>query len=186
MKRHNRSNRLILGFFAMLSLVILMTLPASAYSYHLYSWPNEHTGFAMDSSVPSYWEDDLEDAMEEWTNAPSDFYYEWDSNSDNLFVCKDLPGETWNGRCSTWFSGNDITKTIITFNTDKSWSTAPSCPDGFMDVQSTATHELGHALALGHSWVNGATMWRYGYTGTIWKRSIESDDEDGIVAVYGT
>lgn len=160
-------------------------VPASAYSLKSYWWQNENAGFKIDSSVSTTWHDALDSAMDEWNDAPSDFYYYSDSSSDNKFQSQYLPQNTWNGLCSTTYSGDSIIKTIITFNTAKSWSTYAICLPGKMDVQSTATHELGHALGLGHSTYSDATMWQYGYTGTIWKRSLYSDDENGIRAIYG-
>ena len=54
---------------------------------------------------------------------------------------------------------------------------------GGTDIRAVATHELGHALGLGHSTTNGATMYPY-YSG-ISDRSIEADDIAGIQHVYG-
>ena len=44
-----------------------------------------------------------------------------------------------------------------------------------------ATHEIGHALGLGHSDVEGTVMWPYVSLGNP---SLHSDDVNGINALY--
>lgn len=51
------------------------------------------------------------------------------------------------------------------------------------DVRAILTHEMGHALGLGHSTVMGATMFATYPSGLSW-RSLEQDDRDGICAIY--
>jgi hypothetical protein len=53
------------------------------------------------------------------------------------------------------------------------------------DVQGIMTHEYGHALGLGHSGTNGATMYPTGSPGQTSLRSIEADDAAGVQCVYG-
>ncbi len=52
-----------------------------------------------------------------------------------------------------------------------------------IDLRSILTHEIGHALGLGHSTVLGATMYATHPPGIAW-RSIEQDDRDGVCALY--
>lgn len=66
------------------------------------------------------------------------------------------------------------------------WQDGPGAiPTGFLDVdiQAVLAHEFGHALGLGHSQVNNATMFAnyFGPQG----RSLEQDDIDGVQAIYG-
>ncbi|ADO75472.1 matrixin family metalloprotease [Stigmatella aurantiaca] len=50
------------------------------------------------------------------------------------------------------------------------------------DLRSTALHELGHSLGLGHSPDSGAVMYAY-YNGKI---DLQPDDLNGIRTLYGT
>lgn len=51
------------------------------------------------------------------------------------------------------------------------------------DVRAILTHELGHAIGLAHSTVQGATMFAT-YPGGLGWRSLETDDRDGVCALY--
>ncbi|MGK4003853.1 matrixin family metalloprotease [Sorangium sp. So ce1036] len=54
---------------------------------------------------------------------------------------------------------------------------------GCVDVQSIATHEGGHFLGLGHTNARDATMLGF-YPGGTTMRSLESDDIEGVCALY--
>jgi hypothetical protein len=47
-------------------------------------------------------------------------------------------------------------------------------------------HEFGHGVGLGHSTSTTATMFKDTASGTVSKRSLEQDDKNGIIAIYGT
>lgn len=67
-----------------------------------------------------------------------------------------------------------------------SWQDGPGTVSSGIDLQGVACHELGHALGLGHSTTSGATMYpSISGTGQP-QRSIETDDKNGVKAVYGT
>ncbi len=55
---------------------------------------------------------------------------------------------------------------------------------GAQDLQGVFTHEYGHCLGLDHSPVPGATM-EAAPASTVPLRSIESDDVQGLQAIYG-
>jgi hypothetical protein len=60
----------------------------------------------------------------------------------------------------------------------------PGSVGGLIDIQGIMTHEYGHALGLGHSTVNGTTMFA-SYSGGTGVRSIATDDVNGILCIYG-
>lgn len=65
------------------------------------------------------------------------------------------------------------------------WSAGRTPSRTEFDVQDTATHELGHALGLGHSDVGGATMGPFGSPGSTSARSLHADDQAGVQFLYG-
>src|SRR5215212_4751517 len=59
-------------------------------------------------------------------------------------------------------SGNLIyrfTEVDVRFNSAYNWQTSSTCTNG-IDLAGVSTHEFGHAVGLGHTTVNGATMYR--------------------------
>jgi len=66
------------------------------------------------------------------------------------------------------------------------WLDGPgTSTSGGQDLQSVACHEYGHALGLGHSTSGSATMYPSILSG-VNSRSINSDDQNGVRAIYGT
>jgi hypothetical protein len=47
-------------------------------------------------------------------------------------------------------------------------------------------HEFGHGVGLGNSTSTTATMFKDTSSGIVYKRSLEKDDKNGIIAIYGT
>ncbi len=68
---------------------------------------------------------------------------------------------------------------------DVQWDDGPGSDITGLDIQGVVTHEYGHALGLGHSNVNGATMFPSVSGSGVAARSIEADDIAGVQAVYG-
>src|SRR5262245_56443053 len=86
------------------------------------------------------------------------------------------------GVTSPVFNGSQMYDADIVFN-NVGFCWNDSGANNCVDTGSIATHEEGHFLGLGHTNVNGATMVPY-YLGGTAQRSIESDDIDGVCALY--
>lgn len=72
----------------------------------------------------------------------------------------------------------------IMFNPSQQFSTATPTPSGDFDVQSVATHEIGHALGLDHSGIAAAVMYPFGDVGQSQTRTLSVDDSAGIAFLY--
>lgn len=96
-------------------------------------------------------------------------------------------------------AGNPLALTTVTFNADtgeildadievntadKAVTAAEPLPATGYDLESIITHEVGHFLGLAHTRVNGSTMESRYDRGDTGLRSIESDDQKGICAIY--
>ena len=93
----------------------------------------------------------------------------------------------------------EIAESDIFFNNDIPWSVAPNGRLGQFDFQSTATHEIGHFLGLGHSGVGvmesrrgrrtleegSALMFPFAFPpGTTTGRTLTLDDITGASVIY--
>jgi peptidoglycan hydrolase-like protein with peptidoglycan-binding domain len=68
----------------------------------------------------------------------------------------------------------------VHFDEAETWTV--NLPPSGIDLVTVAGHEIGHALGLAHSNVNGALMFAF-YGGA--HRKLENDDVAGIQAIYG-
>lgn len=75
-----------------------------------------------------------------------------------------------------------VVESDIRFNTSHPF--ANSALPGCYDVQSIMTHELGHALRVGHSTVYADTMYPYATPNSTFRRSVTYDDKQA--ARYST
>lgn len=176
----HRKKMLIGALLITISLVSIIS-PASAYTYNGRYW---HSGFAQvdkDSSIPSSWSNSLTQAMSAWNNAGANFFF-YQIGCENKLYYTSLGSSGPLATTTETYSGTSMTKCIVRFNSDKSWSTTGA--SGYFDVQSAATHEFGHWLSLGHSSNTEATMYSTMSTGETKKRSLHSDDIAGICYIY--
>lgn len=78
----------------------------------------------------------------------------------------------------------------IVTNTNYSWTSQSEDPNGSgcsseFYIEGVMVHEVGHGLGLGHTNVNGATMYPSVSSCNNGPATIESDDASGINALYG-
>jgi hypothetical protein len=73
----------------------------------------------------------------------------------------------------------------IIFCDSWTWDDGPGTTVSGIDIQGVSCHEYGHALGLGHSAVNGATMFPSISGSGVSARSIAADDIAGVQSVYG-
>ncbi len=88
------------------------------------------------------------------------------------------------GQAWTWYSGSAILETDIGFNDNYAWGVGSA---GTFDIQSIASHELGHWLNLRDLYGSGDSakvMYGFGGAGQV-KRTLDADDAAGIRWIYG-
>ena len=86
----------------------------------------------------------------------------------------------------SWYraSTGEVLESDIQANAeDYRWGVTPAKGSGLFDVQNIMAHEAGHFWGVGHSDVQGATMWEVSQPGQLSKRTLAQDDRDGIVAL---
>lgn len=175
--------------------IILIIQPVMGYTYLSYKWPTTSATFSY-SGTPSSFSTPVLSGAVAW-NGYSKFKFSVDSsgNSVNKIKYASLSSNILAHTVPTLNPSDPsaLSKFEIVFNSDKSWNTASAyCPSALYDVQDVAAHEFGHTVKLDHPKVNGvyvypdATMYYSIALGETKKRTLWSDDINGIRSVYGT
>ena len=140
----------------------------------------------------------IQAAATEWDLAGgSNFSFEYQGTTTNTKVANDglnsvfyvpMDGNGALAVCYWWSNGGNTTGFDVSFfdkdgTYDFIWATSPAWNQ--FDIQSVATHELGHALGLAHSSVAGSTMFATATPGSVSLRTLHVDDIAGIQALYG-
>jgi len=110
-------------------------------------------------------------------------------NGTNEVMWRSAPGETWLAGTYWLEPSGDLLEFDIEFNDYYTWSTTGAA--GTYDIQSTAAHELGHALGLRDLYGDVGTpndmektMFGFGDTGETKARTLEPGDQAGVVWIY--
>jgi len=153
-----------------------------AYSYSGSKWGSYPVSIDV-SGWPAGWVSPLASSMSAWNNASSPFYFNSGSSGHRFYTVASIPG---NPLAKTDCSPvGTITDCDTRFNLSQPWATNGSATA--YDVQNAAAHELGHWLFLNDVSGGGdteATMYFGASLGEIKKRTLHSDDINGINFVY--
>lgn len=169
--------------------LVSLIAPAStlAYSYSGYKW-FQWPGVTVTVDIDPIGRNTAEElairnAMSAWSNAGAKFYYVDTTTSGNDFGYYYEASSTlaYNQIETDWLGY--ITRTYVRVNTYHPWATNGDVNS--YDFGSMATHELGHGVRLGHSTDTEATMYSAMPKGETKKRTLETDDKNGIKYIYG-
>ncbi len=72
----------------------------------------------------------------------------------------------------------------MAFNPSENFSVTTPALSGDFDLQSVATHEIGHMLGLDHSGIAHTVMFPFGDTGASEQRTLAVDDAAGLAFLY--
>jgi len=144
----------------------------------------------------------IRDAHETWSDEESELQWHYggltsDATHGWIRGGTNVNNVIWEDEA--WPYGEEaLALTIVTFNTANgdvldadilingvdhvTWAT--DSRSGYHDVNNVVTHEVGHALGLGHSAHRDATMWSSAAPGETSKRSLADDDIAGLFALY--
>jgi hypothetical protein len=125
------------------------------------------------------------------TNSSSSLVVEGSADGHNrlVFVSESAWPQTANNALAvtqTQFEGSvrgwEIGEADIAFNGGVNWSSNPSSWE--FDLQSVATHEIGHLLGMQHTPTTAATMYYACGPGETGQRSLHNDDMAGVCFLY--
>ncbi len=168
----------ILGMGATLSYSIASTSSACFMGFEVCS--------SLDSLMPVGYQNVIESAFDRWASVANLSFNQVDDQAGDIVLASEyiwgseiahaLTGRSFIEQEGETFS--EIAWSEIHFSEAVYWSVNGSLGYDFLTV---ATHEIGHALGLGHSEVEGALMYA-DYQGI---NTLQADDIAGIQFLYG-
>ncbi len=142
-----------------------------------------------DSSIPSSWQSSgaLSSARSAWNSAGSPFRLYYQADSANYLYASNAGTGNWTARAWHATHPNPNQPRLhnncrIQFNTYVAWSTTGA--SSAHDVRDNATHEIGHWLLLGDQYTGTNTMYGYSSPGQTFRRTLATDDKNGINYLY--
>ncbi len=140
--------------------------------------------------------DAIKQAFQTWENdvlSSIDFEYDGSFPTDTLIHSENGINEVRLARLGdgadgttagthTWYTGETYDKFDIRFDEDEPWSIGGQ--NNKLDIQSTATHEAGHALGLDEYDCYDETMYQPWALGDLHKRDLFDGDRAGVSKLY--
>ncbi|VAW49198.1 hypothetical protein MNBD_GAMMA04-1923 [hydrothermal vent metagenome] len=141
---------------------------------------------SLSSFIPSGYENAIDTAFDRWASVANLSFNKVDDLSGDIV----LAGEyIWGSEIAHALTARSFTESEGETFSQISWSEIHFSEAVFWSVDGSfgydfltvATHEIGHALGLGHSEVQGALM----YTDYQGQNTLQADDIAGIQKLYG-
>lgn len=178
--------RALVWAFALASLAVIASGTVAAYNdYDNISckWPNGSTvqvnwkwGPAI--NVSGLWSNGFRLGSNAWTNAGTKVRMGYSSSAyataDTYSAQDGLAGKT-TYQCQ-WFDPGQMAE----FHSYGNTSAYDDATGDYTAIKNVSLHEFGHGLALGHSNVTTAVMWKY----VNWVTTPQPDDINGLNALY--
>lgn len=162
-------------------------------------WSSNSVSYTYNYTVPSGFYSGINYGADVWTAVSGTTFTFWNSsNSDHVinYPYVDGPGGTLAVTTIVYtVPGYVLTDMDMSIDYSEDWYTGSGTPGGSqIDLRSAMAHEFGHAAGLYHAdsgaCVGGAgaataaTMCNGQVPGSINKRTLESDDANGLNALY--
>ena len=186
------SRFLWLGIFAFLTIQFISV--SEAYLYKPYYWANPNVDYKWGPYVPAAMQTATDYGKNQWNAVPgSNFNYTgFSSGSSNTIeygfvdgagsilgvttVSYNFPSGTAN-----WFK--------VRYDHSENWDWGGGLQSNEYDIESTATHELGHVLGIDHTNLSCSnsdrpTMCSQQPSGNTWFRSLQNDDKYAAAYKY--
>ena len=187
------------SFFVVLAACLALPIIGSGYSSSGHKWKVHSVGYYINPSNNDVGEAALVSAVQNaaaaWSlqsNADFSFYYAGKTtgssftmnNKNEVFFRGSkgaLVGETYR-----WYNalGEIIDSDIAFYDAANTFTTTGTSCTAKMVIENFATHEFGHMLGLSHSSNSAATMYPSSKACSTEWTSLESDDKNGIEALY--
>jgi len=144
------------------------------------------SGKAKDAVIAAF------DTIDDEDHPPGQFFTQSSSNPKITVDWKSLDGKgSALARATVFYNTatKEIQKAEIVFDSDEKWTDNSSnypCFGGgdSFNIQNVATHEILHAVGLGHVGDTLLTMYRYAATGETLKSSLGKGDQRGLDKNY--